>query len=182
MRLGIILGSFDPIHIGHLNLAASALNLGLVDHVLFVPAYQNPWKEQSKADFWTRCFLTNLAIANMDNCGVSDIEAVTKAPHYSADTLKALQEEHPNDELFLIVGVDVAKQIRNWHDGAWILANVYLITVDRPGYESTAMVDITHTIDVSSTQIRNLAKQGKQLIPWVPELVAKYIKHMKLYE
>ena len=91
-RVGVLLGSFDPIHMGHLYMAASALNDNLVDRVVFVPSVQNPWKENS-TDFRHRCFMVQLAIDDMEHCSMSSIDYRNTDPYYSVNTLKMLQEE-----------------------------------------------------------------------------------------
>ena len=179
---GVYGGSFNPIHMGHLHMAASALNAELVDEVVFVPSVQNPWKKKYSADFRNRCFMISLAIDNMENCSLSSIDYRNTEPYYSSNTLKMLKEEYPDDELFIIVGVDVAPQIGDWNEGDWILQNFGLITVARNGYEDTDIVDIPKTIDVSSTEIRELVKEKKQIYPLVPKVIAQYIKRYNLYK
>ena len=122
MKVGFLLGSFDPIHMGHLHMAAASLNTGLVDKVVFVPSVQNPWKENS-TDFRNRCFMIQLAIDDMEHCSLSSIDYRNTAPYYSVNTLKMLQEEYPEDELYLIVGADIVNNIKDWHEGEWILKN-----------------------------------------------------------
>ena len=182
MKVGILLGSFNPIHMGHLHMAASALNAGFVDDVVFVPSVQNPWKEKYSVDFRNRCFMISLAIDDMEHCSLSSIDYRNTEPYYSSNTLKMLKEEYPDDKLFLIVGVDVAPQIGDWNEGDWILQNFGLITVARNGYEDIDIVDIPKTIDVSSTEIRELAKDKKQIYPLVPKVIAQYIKRFNLYK
>ena len=182
MKIGILLGSFNPIHMGHLHMAASALNAGLVDEVVFVPSVQNPWKKTYSADFRNRCFMISLAIDDMENCSLSSIDYRNTEPYYSANTLKMLKEEYPEDELLLIVGVDTVLQIRNWTDGDWILENFGIITVARNGYYEPGVVDIPKTLDVSSTEIRELVKEKKQIYPLVPKVIAQYIKRYNLYK
>ena len=94
MRVGFLLGSFDPIHMGHLHMAASVLNCELVDEVVFVPSVQNPWKTDS-TDFRNRCFMIQLAIDDMEHCSLSSIDYRNNEPYYSVNTLKMLQEEYP---------------------------------------------------------------------------------------
>ena len=182
MKVGILLGSFNPIHMGHLHMAASVLNAGLVDDVVFVPSVQNPWKKKYSADFRNRCFMISLAIDDMEHCSLSSIDYRNTEPYYSSNTLKMLKEEYPDDELYLIVGVDTALQIGNWNDGDWILQNFGIITVARNGYYETGVVDIPKTLDVSSTEIRELAKNKKQIYPLVPKVIAQYIKRFNLYK
>lgn len=181
MKIGLLLGSFDPIHMGHLHMAMSALNNELVDEVVFVPSVQNPWKQKSSG-FRNRCIMVQLAIDDMEHCKMSTVDRRTEAPHYSSNTLRLLKEEYPEDELFLIVGADTALNVRNWYEGEWILENFQLITVARPGYEDPAVVDIPMTLNISSTEIRELVKNKKQIYPLVPRIVSQCIKRFGLYE
>lgn len=182
MKVGFLLGSFDPIHMGHLYMATSALNAGLVDDVVFVPSVQNPWKEKYSVDFRNRCFMIQLAIDDMEHCSLSSIDYRNSEPYYSSNTLKMLKEEYPDDELFLIVGIDTAIEISNWNEGDWILQNFRLITVARNGYDDSGIVDIPKTLNVSSTEIRILAKEKKQIYPLVPKVISQYIKRFNLYK
>lgn len=181
MKVGFLLGSFDPIHMGHLYMASSALNAGLVDEVVFVPSVQNPWKENS-TDFRNRCFMIQLAIDDMEHCSLSSIDYRNTEPYYSVNTLKMLKEEYPEDDLYVIVGVDIINDIKNWHEGQWILNNFKLITIAREGYLDAGIPDIRKTLNVSSTEIRELAKEKKQIYPLVPKVISQYIKRFNLYK
>ena len=180
MKVGILLGSFNPIHMGHLHMAASALNAELVDEVVFVPSVQNPWKKKYSADFRNRCFMISLAIDDMEHCSLSSIDYRNTDPYYSVNTLKMLQEEYPEDEVYLIVGADAVNTIKDWHEGEWIFENFNLITIARQGSEAEAL--IKKTINVSSTEIRELVKEKKQIYPLVPKVIAQYIKRYNLYK
>lgn len=181
MKVGFLLGSFDPIHMGHLYMASSALNAGLVDEVVFVPSVQNPWKENS-TDFRNRCFMIQLAIDDMEHCSLSSIDYRNTEPYYSVNTLKMLKEEYPEDDLYVIVGVDIVNDIKNWHEGQWILDNFKLITISREGYLDAGIPDIRKTLNVSSTEIRELAREKKQIYPLVPKVISQYIKRFNLYK
>lgn len=178
MKIAILLGSFNPIHIGHLYMATSVLNKGLADKVIFVPSVQNPCKKEKAIDFGDRCFMIQLVIGDIPGCILSCVDYRTEEPHYSSNTLKILKEEYPNDELFLLVGSDLS--VKDWHNSDWILENFKLITVNRIGYESKS--DINDTLNVSSSQIRELIKNKKQIYPLVPKIIDKYIKKHNLYE
>lgn len=178
-RIGILLGSFDPPHIGHINMAIQALNKGLVDHVVFVPTKQNPWKENS-TNWFTRCNMVMSSIKEIDKCSISFIESDLKEPYYTSNTLRALQKEYNDCELYLIIGADTSLNIIFWHEGEWILNNFKFITVSRPNYITDC--DIKQTIDVSSTMIRELAQQEKILFPLVTKDVENLIKLNKLYK
>lgn len=179
MKIGLLLGSFDPIHMGHLYMATSALNNHLVDKVIFIPSVLNPWKNQS-TDFKYRCIMIQLAIESIDNCLLSMVDFNNKKPYYSYYTLNMLKDQYPNDELYIILGADIAQKVKEWYKGDWILENFKFILVARNGYDIP--VDINKTLDISSTEIRNLAKENKQLYPLVPEIVNRYIKQYSLYK
>lgn len=180
-KLGLLLGSFDPIHIGHIYMATQALNLKLVDDVLFIPAFQNPWKENSTS-FWTRCHMVDLALSDLEHCDKSTIESELNPPYYSYNTLIKIKEYYSEYDLYLIVGEDIISEIQNWYRGDWILENFKLIVVSRPNCEYNNKVDIPKTINISSTEIRNMYKEGKQVYPLVPKIVNDYIKQYKIYE
>lgn len=164
-------------------MASSALNENLVDRVLFVPSVQNPWKEDS-IDFTHRCFMVQLAIDELEHCHSSSIDFRTPEPHYSSNTLKLIKEEYLEDELYLIVGADVVDEIKDWHEGEWILENFKLIVVNRSDKPFKTAVDgyISNTLEISSTMIRYLVKDGKQIYPLVPKVVSQYIKRYNLYK
>lgn len=179
-KIGFLLGSFDPVHIGHLCMATEALNLNLVNKVIFVPSFQNPWKEKS-VDFRHRCAMLTRATAYIPNCSVSEVEKLLNSPYYSYNTLKVLKEQYHNDELYLIVGADVASEIKNWYQGEWILKNYKLLIVNRHGYLYNGHIDIQRTINISSTDLRNMYQNRKQVYPLIPKEVDDYIKKYKIY-
>lgn len=182
MKVGLLLGSFDPIHIGHVHMATEALNRGLVDQVFFVPTMQNPWKEYKPVDFSIRCAMIKDTIAPIKNCYLCSVEAELRPPFHSSKTLKAIKEDFPGADFYIIIGVDTAVTIQEWYDSDWILDNVDIITVSRSGYEDTAIVDIDKSIDVSSTFIRRMVKEGKIIYPLVTEKVNNYIQNLNLYK
>lgn len=183
-RIAFLLGSFNPVHMGHLYMATSSLNDELVDKVLFVPSVQNPWKDEFDVNFSHRCFMIQLAIDDMENCAISSIDYRTSEPHFSANTLKLLKEEYPDDDLYLIVGADIIDTIKSWYEGEWILDNFKLIVVNRDNKQFKTAVDgyISNTLEISSTMIRYLAKYDKQIYPLVPKVVSQYIKRFNLYK
>lgn len=181
MIIGLLFGSFDPIHVGHLYMATAAINNDLVDKVLFIPAKQNPWKTNKSVAFKHRCEMVALAIKDIETFELSKIELQTQSC-YTATILELLMEEFPNDELVLILGADTIVDVKNWYLGPWIIDNFRMIAVTREGFKGTYVFSIDKTLDISSTEIRNLSKQNKQLYPLVPKEVEQYINTNNLYK
>lgn len=180
-KIGLLLGSFDPIHNGHVTMAAAATNLGLVDKVFFVPSAQNPWKAKS-TNFMIRCAMIQRAIEGESEFFLSPVELELEAPYYTYKTLELLQKQYPQDEFSLIVGSDVALSIKDWEKGDWILQNFPLITVNRPGCDEPGIVDIPLEMNTSSTLIRAKVKNGESIVDLVPPGVDEIIECIKLYK
>ena len=181
MKIGLLLGSFDPIHNGHITMAAAATNLGMVDKVFFVPSAQNPWKSKS-TNFLIRCAMIQRAIEGESEFFMSPVEVQLDAPYYTYKTLELLQKYYPNDEFSLIVGADTALSIKDWERGDWILTNFPLITISRPGFEEPGVVDIPLEMNTSSTLIRELVKKGESIDFLVHPGVKEIIECTKLYK
>ena len=179
MRIGLLLGSFDPIHNGHVMMAEKVWELGLVDKVFFVPSAQNPWKERS-TNFLIRCAMIQRAIGNRPEFFMSPVEVQLDEPYYTYKTLERLQELHPTYQFNLIVGADVAATIKDWENGNWILENFPLIVLSRPGYDSDNSVPLE--VNVSSTQVRTLTKNGESIDHLVHPGVKEIIECIKLYK
>lgn len=201
MRIGLLLGSFNPITCSHVNMASSVLNEGLVDKVLFVVAKQNPWKSGT-IDMDIRVDMANSAIAPLgDRCEVCDIERDIEPPTYSYKTILALKERYREDELFFILGTDLMDAIHSFKGFKEnILPYVSFIEIERYSYNPSSNVEKGCTIttkttegvgehllvrsapiSVSSTLVRNMVSDGKNPYPFVSEGVLKIINDKKLY-
>lgn len=186
-KVGFLLGSFDPIHMGHLYMITSVLNEGLVDDVVVVPTMQNVWKQDAHVDFQHRCFMAQLATEEINHCTISSLDYRTPEPHYSYQVLQLLKEEYSNRKLYLIVGADIINDIKSWAEGQWILDNFSLIVIDRPSYDydkGDTNIDarICISFDISSTYIRTLISENKQIYPLVPKAISQYIHRFNLYK
>lgn len=170
--LGILLGSFDPIHIGHMNAAAYALETS-VSEVWFVVAKQNPWKSKQATDFDLRCKMIEKTIETSNlNCKVCKIEKNIEPPVYSYITLSKLREAYPNYKFSLIIGTDVANSIHKWKEYENHIKPFFDFIVVPRSEE-----------DVSSTMIRDLVKNGNsELTPLVTKEVEEIIKENNLYK
>lgn len=186
MKIGLLFGTFDPIHIGHINMAASALNSEIVNHILFVPTMQNVFKDDKPANFYYRCHMIYLALQGIKNCEICSIDYKSSTPYYSYKTLTLIKEIYPEDELYLIIGADVYDTIDLWENSQWIKDNFKIIVVTRPGHPVNSDISYKHMIfenfDVSSTTIRHLIKSGKETIPLIPKSVKHFIEKYELYK
>lgn len=188
MKIGLLLGSFDPIHVGHVNMATLALNSGVVDRVVFVPTMQNVFKNNIPASFYYRCHMIYLAIQGMKDCEIASIDKFSTEPYYSYKTLTLLKEIYPEEELYLILGSDVVKEIHRWERADWILENFKIIAINRsgdnliPSPEDKCIYSIDSNIEISSTLVRGLIKEGKEIIPLIPKAVKNYIETYGLYK
>lgn len=170
MKIGFLFGSFDPIHIGHLYMITSALEY--LDKVIVVPTMQNPWKKNPPLPFDTRVgFIMKSTWVFRDKCEVSEIEKTIEAPHYSYKDCIEFRKKYPNDELYIICGTDVAKVIDKWKN----------YETDIKPYWKTLVVSRS-ILDVSSTNIRQRIKEGKEIFPLVTAEVSEAIKDLNLYK
>ena len=184
MKVGLLMGSFDPIHIGHVAMSVEVLNAGIVDKIFFVPTVQNPNKSISTS-FALRCNMIFHAIEELKFNYISlyPIEKKLTPPYYSYKTLAKIQQEHPDWELYLIAGSDVINSIDKWNHSEEILSRVKLIGVKRNGEEFK--IPVEHSIDmslnISSTYIRKLIKDGKETFPYLCKHNRKFISRRGLY-
>ena len=202
MKIGLLLGSFNPVTIAHVAMASNVIASGLCDKVLFVVAKHNPWKKEAPAPFELRCQMIEEAIRPLgETCEVCRFEEKHEAPVYSYIPINEAIEAYPNDEIILIAGTDTIDRIPRWKNfETHIKDKITYIEVLR-GFDSTianepipckvgcvavctAMQVTTLEIqkmDVSSTMVRNMVSKGMNPYPYVTEGVAKIISDNKLY-
>jgi len=134
MRIGILGGTFNPIHNAHLRIAEEARDLFGLERVIFIPAATPPHKPLvGELSFASRLEMVRLAVADNPRFAVSDMEGVRGGRSYSIDTLRALHLEFPQDELFFIVGADSFNDISTWREYQAIFGLCNVISVQRPG-------------------------------------------------
>ena len=202
MKIGILLGSFNPITIGHVAMASNVIASGLCDKVLFVVAKHNPWKKEVPAPFELRCQMVEKAIKPLgDVCEVCRVEEKYEPPVYSYIPINEVIEAYPNDEIFLIAGTDTIDHIPSWKNfETHIKDKIGFIEITR-GLDSTIANDAIpfkvqceavctnmkvtlleiQKMDVSSTMVRNMVSKGMNPYPYVTEEVANIISSNKLY-
>lgn len=190
-RYGIFGGTFDPIHLGHLIAAQAAREALDLDRVVFIPAGRPPHKRSRRlAPGRWRLRMVELAIAGNPCFRVSDIELRHSRPSYTAGTLKLLKENFPGIELCLLIGWDQAILLDTWKRTEEIFRLATVAVLRRPGYDprriparwsrKSLFVEIPW-IDISSSRIREMVKEGNDIRYLVPEAVRRFILRRKLY-
>jgi nicotinate-nucleotide adenylyltransferase len=194
-RLGLLGGTFNPPHIGHLVAATQALDALELDRVLLVPVHQPPHKA-ADADPGVdhRVELCRRAVAGNSGLDVSLVDAEIPGPSYTVDTLSRLHDRCPGDQLTFIVGGDMALSLPTWREPAAILELAELGVAEREGVRRGDILerladlgtDRIHffdmpRLDVSSSQIRRLVAAGRPIRYLVPDGVAAYIAEAGLY-
>ena len=199
MKIGVLGGTFDPIHLGHLAIAEAArTRLGLAE-VYFVPSARTPLKEEiTILASEHRVRMVRLAIAAYPYFKLSTIEIDRPGPSYTVDTITELRDQlGAGNELYFIIGWDILDQLPRWKETSRIIQMCHLVAVPRPGYSlpdsdsleaaipglSLRLIVLDEPkIDISATEIRHLSKRGGSIRHLVPEPVAEYIRKEKLYQ
>jgi len=198
MNLGILGGTFDPVHLGHLSIAESAIEQVSLDRVLFIPAGHPRFKQaEPAASVLDRLEMVRLATTDNPRFTVCDLEAHRPGPTYTVDTLMQLTAKlGPTSNLFFILGLDVLGQLDRWKDPARVLELCQILVSDRPGEQQFDWADFycrvpeaegrvltinAPLIDVSATELRRKAAAGENLAGETPKPVAEYIIEQRLY-
>jgi nicotinate-nucleotide adenylyltransferase len=157
MRIGVFGGTFDPVHWGHLILAEQCREQARLNEIWFVPAAHHPFKlDQRGAPFQTRVEMLRLAIANVDQFKVDEIERDLPAPNYTVTTLKVLAERHPGHEWFFLVGGDALEELPTWHEPEAIAEQATIVAMARPGHPVLSIGELRQRLSLSPTDRLNL--------------------------
>lgn len=192
-RVGLMGGTFDPIHLGHLVAAERALEAGALDEVRFMPAFRPPHKTVlPSAPPEHRRAMVELAIAGNDKFMLEPIELARGGLSYAADTAAALAAREPDAEWFWIVGGDMALYLPKWNRIRELAELVRFLAMTRPGYPVDPnqlpewLRDKVETaempaLEISSTDIRERLAAGRSIRYVVPDAVVRYIEEKGLY-
>lgn len=189
MRLGLLGGSFDPPHIGHLIAAGDALEALALDQLVFIPAAVQPLKVgRAAAAPEQRLAMVRLMAESDSRFAVDSIEIERDGLSFTVDTLAAYAARYPDAERFLIVGADILSTFHQWRAPERIaqLATLAVMarmdgTPDLTSVPGRTVLLPTRRIDISSTEIRQRVRDGKTIRGFVPEAVAAYIAAQRLY-
>lgn len=192
LRLGLLGGTFDPPHVGHLAMATTVCSALSLDEVKFVVA-NDPWQKTGDRNVTPaaiRLEMTCALVEGHEKFSVDDREVRRGGPTYTVDTLRELHAENLNCEIFLIVGADTASRIHTWHQHEEVLALSTLVVVNRPdsalqldpsvSADRVRMVSMP-AVDVSSTEIRSLVSSGDAIDRMTTDGVMKAISTHGLY-
>ena len=188
-RLGVMGGTFDPIHHGHLVAASEVASAFNLDGVLFVPTGQ-PWQKSKVTDSEHRYLMSVIATASNPRFTVSRVDIDRDGPPYTIDTLRDIHASFPDAELFFITGADAIKQILEWKDVNDIWPLAHFVAVTRPGHKlelpnapegSISVLEIP-ALAISSTDVRARVANGEPVWYLVPDGVVQYIGKHNLYQ
>ena len=198
MRVGVLGGTFDPVHLGHLAITEEVRIKLDLDRVIFIPAGQPRLRgDEYLTPAIDRLRMVELAIGDNPHFQVCDIEIQRSGPTYTVDTLVELgQRLGPDTSLYFIVGADILGQFHRWKDPEKVLEACHLVVVSRPGHQDddwpewfrgadsakdkVIQLEIP-MVDISGTEIRRRVRLGESVRHLVPDLVAEYIQDRKLY-
>lgn len=186
-RVGLMGGTFDPIHVGHLAIAVEARRALGLDEVVFVPAGR-PWQKAAVAPAADRLAMTHLAVDGVEGCRVSAIEVDREGPTYTVDTLRALHAEDPEAEVWLLLGADALAGLESWREPDEIARLARIAVAARSGNAPRAdavgaavTVLQLEPVEVSSREIRARLARGESVQGLVPAEVEAYIRAHGLY-
>jgi nicotinate-nucleotide adenylyltransferase len=185
LRLGLLGGTFDPIHLGHLRAAESARETLGLERVVFVTAGTPPHRRAPLSSALDRFAMTTLATAGNLDFVASDVELQREGPSYTVDTVSQWKETHPADEVVLLVGADAYGEMDTWKDRQRLMGLCRVAVMPRPGGEAPAASDALRvegpSLAISASDIRRRVQEGRSIRYLVPDDVADYIVKKGLY-
>lgn len=196
-RIGVFGGTFDPIHIGHLILAAEARHQLQLDQIVLAPAGDPPHKPDSPiSPLHHRLAMCRLAVADDNEISISLIDAERPGPHYTSDMLRLFRERVGAEvELYFLMGLDSLRDLPTWHEPEWLVHNCRLAALRRhdveidwegleeelPGVRERVVVLDMPELDIASSSLRERVRTGQPIRYQVPREVELYIREQGLY-
>nr|WP_263325656.1 nicotinate-nucleotide adenylyltransferase [Neobacillus sp. Marseille-Q6967] len=185
-KVGILGGTFDPPHNGHLMIANEVYDKLKLDEVWFMPNQEPPHKKKSeRVENEDRLEMLNLAIEGNASFKIQTIELERKGPSFTVDTMKLLNTQYPDHEFYFIIGADMIEYLPKWHEIDELIKIVQFVGVERPEYSQKTDYPIIYVdipaFDVSSSMIRKRVKEGRSVRYLLPDEVIGYIREKHLY-
>ncbi len=184
MRIGILGGSFNPIHNGHIRICSTVMKVLELDKIWIIPTGKHPLKSHDDLlDTDQRVNLIKKAIEHLPDFELSLADLNSDTPCYTNELMQKLQVEYPDYQFYFIIGADNVPQLPKWHNWEWLLENVNLVAVNRSDtdleeiqkveYASRIIYVTISPIPISSTMIRQFIKEGKPITGLVPDCIEK---------
>ncbi|NMA89986.1 MAG: nicotinate-nucleotide adenylyltransferase [Amphibacillus sp.] len=184
-KIGLLGGTFDPPHIGHLTMAEEAYEKLNLDEVWFIPSAEPPHKEQAKVSAVDRLLMLKVALEPVNYFKINTIELQRQGKSYTYDTIQALKEQYPTYQFYFIIGADMVEYLPNWYKIDQLIELVQFVGVKRPDYQLDTSYPVilldTPGLDISSTMIRERLKLNRSVKYLIPERVLSLIKEKGLY-
>jgi nicotinate-nucleotide adenylyltransferase len=198
-RIGLLGGTFDPIHYGHLTIAQLALESCRLDQLIFIPAGEPPHKNKTSITVAShRLRMVELALSVHPQFGLNDVEIRQKKPSYSINLLAFFQKLYPDADLYLVMGADSLMELETWYEYQNLLSQTHLIVMKRDGipvqklkekichfvrsYGAQIHVATSIQLNISSSQIRDRVHQHQSIRYFTPAPVQQYIETHHLYQ
>lgn len=194
-RIGVLGGSFNPIHNAHVKLAETAFEYAELDEMIIIPTYITNLKDNSfMASAEDRLNMCSLAFSEMDNFYVSDLEVKRCRTSYTYETLEELKTSDSDAEFYLVMGADSYLNLYKWRNYEYILNNAHIIVAPRDDADQQDLIIKSHEYDglsplilkdpifeLSSTKIRNMINSGADVSEFLDRRVIEYISEHSLY-
>lgn len=192
MKIGIMGGTFDPIHMGHLLAAEAARDAHALDEIWFMPSHVPPHKPEAGATGRQRLEMTEAAIKDAPQYAVLGIEMELGGVSYTIDTMRELWRRHPEHEFYFIIGADMVNYLPKWEEIEELASRLIFIGVGRPGFQlhlddlpeplqDRVLLAEMPLVDISSTAIRRRLAKGHSVRFMIPDAVHQYIVRSGLY-
>lgn len=191
LKIGLLGGTFDPIHLGHLLIAEQAREKVGLDQVWFIPTNHSPHKERRATPAYHRMAMVERAILHRSYFRLSEIEFNRSGLSYTVDTVHALKKEHPDVQFYWIVGADMVNDLPSWYKIDQIIQSIQMIGLHRPHVKREKLpenivkrliwIEEEVGIQISSTYIRRYITHHHLLTYFVPKTVLTYIEENQLY-
>jgi nicotinate-nucleotide adenylyltransferase len=187
VKIGLLGGSFNPVHNGHLAIARAATDALTLDAVWFLPSGNHPLKENTELwPYALRKKLLTIALQPYPHFQLSELDADPSTPSYTAQLIQRLQQKYPQHRFIFIIGYDIVPQLPRWHRFEWLISHAEFAVFTRPGFRPSELQALPYAtnftfftmppVDISSTAIRQALERGEAVAHLLPPDVADAIQ------